>query len=625
MRNLFKIFIATILLFVMFSGNSVVLGQTRRLERPSVKSVNQTSEKRIALVIGNGAYTKAQPLPNPTNDALDMTATLQKLGFEVISGTNLDKREMETLIRQFGTKLAGGGVGLFYYAGHGIQMAGENYLIPIDADIPEENEISYAAVSISLVLSKMAAARNNLNIVVLDACRNNPFARSWRTYRDAGNNQGLAKISPPTGTLVLYATEPGKVASDGSGRNGLFTESLLRQITVPGVEYEQMVKAVATDVWQRSNQRQLPWKEGISLKDFYFATENTKPKTQSPAVANNTDAAVIEKEFWESIKSSTDADDFYLYKERYPSGFYVNLADLNIKRLTRLTSPAQTNTVTSSESNRVNVNTPISNNSTNKVENKNDYDIKIRDYTKNYYKVVTINPKYGVTYTLYIDRASAYYYENRYDAAIRDYNKAIELMPKYPLAYYNRGSAYYYKKDYDAAIRDFSKVIEIDPKDAEAYSSRAVAYMAKGRNDLAEADQQKYKELISKSASTTSTTNNNSSNTTISSDTKISWLEGVWEGTGNQINPKTTWRMKLTARNTTYLIEYLSLSCGGEWVLVNQDLSGAKFNEKITYGVSRCSNNGNIIIEKISESRIAFRYSSPGSTEINATAILNKK
>ena len=190
-----KINLFTLIFSILLSGLPLTAQTDRKLERE--KQTAQT-EKRIALVIGNGAYTKAKPLPNPSNDAADMAASLKTLGFEVLSGVNLDKRAMENLIRDFGNKLANGGVGLFYYAGHGIQVGGENYLVPVDADIPEEDEVSYSAVSVNLVLGKMATAGNTLNIVILDACRNNPFARSWRTFRDNSNADGLAKIAPPT-------------------------------------------------------------------------------------------------------------------------------------------------------------------------------------------------------------------------------------------------------------------------------------------------------------------------------------------------------------------------------------------------------------------------------------------
>ena len=251
-----KIGLFTLIFSVLLNGLPLMAQTNRQLER---EKSNAPTEKRIALVIGNGAYTKAKPLPNPSNDAADMTATLKILGFEVLSGVNLDKRAMENLIRDFGNKLANGGIGLFYYAGHGIQVGGENYLVPVDADIPEEDEVSYSAVPVNLVLGKMATAGNTLNIVILDACRNNPFARSWRTFRDNSNADGLAKIAPPTGTLVLYATEPGKVASDGAGRNGLFTEALLEYIKKP-LELDVLSKAVSKSVREKSKQLQTPYR-----------------------------------------------------------------------------------------------------------------------------------------------------------------------------------------------------------------------------------------------------------------------------------------------------------------------------------------------------------------------------
>lgn len=261
---------------------------TRNLARE--KSAGDLSERRVALVIGNSAYSKAKNLRNPANDARDMATSLKEVGFDVLFGVDLDKRQMMDLIRDFGTKLASGGVGLFYYAGHGIQVDGENYLIPVEAEIPQEDEISYAAVPVGLILAKMAAAKNDLNIIILDACRNNPFARSWRGVRDLETNNGLAKISPPTGTLVLYATEPGKTASDGEGRNGLFTEALLRHIKRPDVEYDQMVKGLSADVWKESNKKQLPWKEGNTLADFYFVrTADVLHTTPVPATLTSKD------------------------------------------------------------------------------------------------------------------------------------------------------------------------------------------------------------------------------------------------------------------------------------------------------------------------------------------------
>jgi len=279
--------------------------------------VRTTTEKRLALVIGNADYQSTTKLTNPSNDATDMAATLKTLGFEVLSGTNQSKREMEALIRQFGEKLAKqGGVGLFFYAGHGIQYRGGNYLVPVEANIPAEDEIEYASINLGFLLNKMEAAQNNLNIVILDACRNNPFARSWRNYRDIGDNIGLAKVTPPTGTIMLYATQPGNVASDGSGRNGLFTESLLQQIKKPNVEFDAMVKALARDVSEKSGKKQLPWKEGIVLGDFYFAGAQTVEIDRNAA----------EREAWNQIKDSTNRSDFVLFIESFPNGIYAGQA-----------------------------------------------------------------------------------------------------------------------------------------------------------------------------------------------------------------------------------------------------------------------------------------------------------
>ncbi|HEV7682048.1 MAG TPA: SUMF1/EgtB/PvdO family nonheme iron enzyme [Pyrinomonadaceae bacterium] len=325
---------AGLIVFLIFS--SLTVGQIGKTNRQA-PAVGRT-ERRIALVIGNGAYLSAKPLANPANDAADMAKTLRDLGFEVLSGSNQSKRQMESLIREFGLKLASGGTGLFYYAGHGLQVGGSNYLVPVDAEIPEEDEVQYQTVPLDLVLTKMTMAKNDLNIVILDACRNNPFARSWRRYRDAGSSDGLAKISPPTGTLVLYATEPGKVASDGAGRNGLFTESLLMQIKKPNVEYDQMVRALSADVWQRSNRQQLPWKEGNSLAEFYFvrgakasgADAEIEP-ANGETVAEK-DRATVEREAWGYVSNSSDPQDFQNFLKEFPSGANAGNAKIKLEQ-----------------------------------------------------------------------------------------------------------------------------------------------------------------------------------------------------------------------------------------------------------------------------------------------------
>jgi TonB family protein len=248
-------------------------GQVRGqgVRKPAAGAANAGSEPRVALVIGNGAYADGA-LANSANDARDMATALRQLGFDVSSGENLDRRQMEEKIRDFGKKIRGGGVGMFYYAGHGAQVGGANYLIPIGAQINGEAEVKYEAVDVGFVLAQMEEARNRLNIVVLDACRNNPFARS---FRSASN--GLASIDAPVGTLIAYATAPGRTASDGNARNGLYTHELLAAMRLPGLKIEDVFKRVRSEVRRQSNDQQVPWESSSIEGDFYFSTSGARP------------------------------------------------------------------------------------------------------------------------------------------------------------------------------------------------------------------------------------------------------------------------------------------------------------------------------------------------------------
>jgi uncharacterized caspase-like protein len=240
------------------------------------------NETRVALVIGNSKYRDV-PLRNPENDANDMAAALRQLGFEVMLERNIDHVRMEDAIREFGKKLRKGGVGLFYYAGHGVQVNGQNYLIPVGARIEAEKDVKYHAVDLGQVLDEFASAKNRLNILVLDACRDNPFRSLWRST-SAG--AGLAKTDAPRGTLVAYATSPGSVAADGSGRNGIYTSHLLREMARPGLTIEQVFKGVRIGVVDETGGRQTPWESSSLTGDFYFkiAPPDVAP-TPPPQVA----------------------------------------------------------------------------------------------------------------------------------------------------------------------------------------------------------------------------------------------------------------------------------------------------------------------------------------------------
>ena len=316
----------------------------RQLDRNPSQQPSRASEHRTALVIGNGAYTNAPPLKNPPNDARDMAATLRALGFEVTSGINVNQRELKRLIREFGQKLKTGGSGLFYYAGHGVQSKGRNYLIPVEADIKSEADVEDGAVDVNLVLNYMDDAQNGLNIVILDACRNNPFARSFRSA-----SSGLAQVDAPTGTLIAYATAPGRVASDGTARNGLYTAELLRQMRETGLGIEGVFKRVRANVQRQTNGQQVPWESSSLVGDFYFAasgldaSKSTAGNSSKPGeeVVNRTalDPAAIELSYWETIKSSTNPEDFKSYLEKYPSGQFASLAKNRISSLEGASKP----------------------------------------------------------------------------------------------------------------------------------------------------------------------------------------------------------------------------------------------------------------------------------------------
>ncbi|HTG97262.1 MAG TPA: caspase family protein [Burkholderiales bacterium] len=221
-------------------------------------------EARTALVIGNGAYANG-PLRNPVNDARAMSKALGGAGFEVILVENATQAGMQRAIRAFGDKISKGGVGLFYYAGHGIQARGRNYLIPVNADIAREYEIEFGSIDVNLVLAMMDTAKNPLNIVILDACRNNPFARNFRSLQT-----GLAQIDAPTGTFIAFATAPGSVAADGFGDNGVYTKHLLAEMAQPGVPIELMFKQVRNGVMSETKGQQIPWESSSLRGEFTF-------------------------------------------------------------------------------------------------------------------------------------------------------------------------------------------------------------------------------------------------------------------------------------------------------------------------------------------------------------------
>ena len=232
------------------------------------------AQKRVALVVGNSAYVHAGALANPANDASDVAATLSQVGFDVILGLDLDKRAFDGKVREFSRLLSGADTALFFYAGHGLQVAGRNHLVPVDAQLQNERDLDFEAVPLDFVLKQMEIEREGkTSIVFLDACRDNPLARNLARSmgtRSASIGRGLAQVQAGVGTFIAYSTQPGNVALDGDGRNSPFTAALVKGVKEPGRNLTAVMIEVRKQVLAATNGRQVPWDHSALTGDFYF-------------------------------------------------------------------------------------------------------------------------------------------------------------------------------------------------------------------------------------------------------------------------------------------------------------------------------------------------------------------
>jgi uncharacterized caspase-like protein len=296
------------------------------------------AEKRVALVIGNSEYRHTTRLKNPTNDATDMSAALTKLGFDVVQGIDLDQAALRERVRLFAEKLPGAEVALFFYAGHGLQVFGKNYLAPIDARIQSEADLDFATVDLDLVLRNMER-ETRVNIVFLDACRDNPLAvnlaRKMGT-RSTAVSRGLARVETGVGTLIAFATQPGNVALDGDGRNSPFTGALLSSIDRPGLSLGDLMIGVRKSVMTVTEGKQVPWENSSLTGQFYFnasAPVAAAPEAAKPRASAAATPAAIEATFWESINTSKNPLLYEAYLRRYPNGAFADLAKIRLDEL----------------------------------------------------------------------------------------------------------------------------------------------------------------------------------------------------------------------------------------------------------------------------------------------------
>jgi uncharacterized caspase-like protein len=293
------------------------------------------ADRRVALVIGNSSYQGTAPLPNPKNDAADMAAALQAVGFETIVATDLDKHGMDEAFRRFARLARDAEAALFFYAGHGMQFAGTNYLMPVDAKLQDEADVPYELAKVDDVIADLSRAKN-IRIVILDACRDNPMAERLRmslpASRSAAVSRGLARIERSQGLITAFATQPGQVAADGFGtRNSPFTATLLKHIATPGVEAGTLFRRVAQEVNQSTGGKQLPELSVSLLGEFYFAGPGPGlAPAAAPAPSNEAAQA------WVVTQDTTSVTVLEEFIRRFGDSFYAALARARLEELKRV-------------------------------------------------------------------------------------------------------------------------------------------------------------------------------------------------------------------------------------------------------------------------------------------------
>lgn len=283
------------------------------------------AEKRVALVIGNSAYQHAIPLKNPKNDANAIADALSQLDFEVLKGIDLTHRQFGRTVAKFRRALVGSDVALFFYAGHGMQVHGRNFLVPVDAQLESDDSLDFEAVRLRTVLKLMETAPRT-NLVFLDACRDNPLARNLARNLGTRSNvvgRGFAREETGLGTMIAFATQPGNVALDGTTDHSPFTNALLKHIATPGQDIANLMRRVRVDVVNATSSQQVPWNHSSLMAPFVF---NTKPKQ-----VDRTERQ--ELSFWESVQAQGSKSGFQDYLKRYPKGEFATLARIRLAEL----------------------------------------------------------------------------------------------------------------------------------------------------------------------------------------------------------------------------------------------------------------------------------------------------
>lgn len=303
------------------------------------------AQDRVALVVGNGTYANVTRLANPPNDAADMSAALRELGFEVIAATNVDKVSFDKKVREFASALRHARTALFFYAGHGMQVAGKNYAVPIDAKLESAADLQVETIDIDQVMSVMQADENRVNLVFLDACRDNPltrsFARALPATRAVSVGSGLTAVDAGRGTLIAFATAPNKVAFDGKGRNSPFTAALLKHIRTPGLDIAFVMRRVTADVETASNGTQVPWVHASLTTDVML--KRGEGATALPLPPIGTLGPAADEITWSLLKDTKDIEQLRRFLQQYPASARRTEVEARIASLGQPVSPLPNN------------------------------------------------------------------------------------------------------------------------------------------------------------------------------------------------------------------------------------------------------------------------------------------
>ncbi len=462
------------------------------------------AEPRIALVIGNGAYGSS-PLSNPTNDADLIAGVLSALSFDVVARKDVNQKTMKELIRNFGNQIRDkkDATGLFYYSGHGMQVDGRNYMIPVGATIRDESDVSIEGVGVDEVLTRMQFAGNAINLILLDACRDNPFEKS---FKSASN--GLNRIDAPRGTLIAFAAQPNRVALQSSGRYSFFTEALSQEIVKPEISVTDALLSTRVTVVNRTNHKQVPVVEDQLLSKFYF-NPGQSPVAIEPLKKEGTGIG---------LKPGGTAISELTAKDWFDKGYGLRYTDRNDEEAMKAFDKAI----------EIDPNYALAHAGRAAIHDEwgeyrqglseSEQAIKLApglawafhtrgyayvglaDYQKaieDLNKAMELDPNYAWPYST---RSWAYFMLKDYQRAIEDANKALEIDPVFSNAYFKRGRALFALNKFQEALRDFDKAIELDPKFSPAFVQRGYTFLKLGQTERAQEDFKKAASMGNKNA-----------------------------------------------------------------------------------------------------------------------------